>query len=149
MGLLGQSQATVTDGVKTPEILEAYHSIQTALAKDDFATARNEAIQLTSKLDKWKEKGVDASAVKQIRMGAQAIADEANKDKIRRQFGVLSEGTVKLLQKSENWRNNWKLYHCPMAKGYKKWVQPTNEDKMMNPYMGASMQQCGSSKPWG
>jgi threonine/homoserine/homoserine lactone efflux protein len=39
----------------------------------------------------------------------------------------------------------WLIYHvfeCPMAKGYKRWVQPT--DELENPYMGQEMLTCGS-----
>lgn len=45
-------------------------------------------------------------------------------------------------------KSQWNLYRCPMALGYKFWVQPKSEAGKMNPYMGRAMQQCGSVKPW-
>ena len=33
------------------------------------------------------------------------------------------------------------VYECPMAKGYKKWVQVS--EGVSNPYMGSAMPQCG------
>lgn len=57
-------------------------------------------------------------------------------------FGTLSEQWISYLKTQPALAEDFHVFECPMAKGYKKWVQPT--DGLENPYMGSSMLHCGS-----
>jgi len=38
------------------------------------------------------------------------------------------------------------VFECPMANGYRKWIQPGAN--ISNPYMGTRMPTCGSATDW-
>ena len=73
-----------------------------------------------------------------------APADKA--DEVRRRFGEVSRPIVALLAAAPSLARGRHVFECPMAQGYKKWVQPAEE--ISNPYMGTRMLRCGSKSRW-
>jgi hypothetical protein len=61
---------------------------------------------------------------------------------VRLAFGTVSEPVVAMLIAIPEAAADYHVFECPMAKGYQRWVQP--DDKLENPYRGASMLTCGS-----
>lgn len=133
-------------------LLDGYHAVQTALAKDDFDVAKTSSKNLIKTAQDWitlaGEQNPQTPNVKKVLEGSEKVATASEAKEYRVSFGTLSEGLVEFIRKDSNLQSDWKLYYCPMAPSYKYWVQPKSETKKMNPYMGTSMQQCGSTKPW-
>jgi len=74
--------------------------------------------------------------------------DAKDLDALRLAFGDVSQGVVGLLENAPDQAQNYHVFECPMAKGYKRWVQTDTE--LANPYMGQKMLACGSAvKPAG
>tara|TARA_R110002096_G_scaffold434832_1_gene658025 strand:+ start:252 stop:884 length:633 start_codon:yes stop_codon:yes gene_type:complete len=71
---------------------------------------------------------------------AAAPADDIEATRLA--FGVVSESIVALLTSAPEAAKAYHVFECPMAKGYKRWAQPSAE--LQNPYMGAAMLTCGS-----
>jgi len=67
-------------------------------------------------------------------------------DAVRRTFGDLSSAAVALLAAEPSLQQGRHLFECPLAQGYKKWVQASAE--ISNPYMGTRMPECGSESGW-
>ncbi len=65
----------------------------------------------------------------------------------RRAYGELNRFLIALATADPRLQEGWHVFRCPMAEGFKKWIQrsPTLE----NPYMGQAMPTCGSSSSWG
>lgn len=70
----------------------------------------------------------------------------AKPDEVRASFGELSRAVVALLVADPSLAKGRFVFECPMAQGYKKWVQTS--DKLSNPYMGKSMPSCGAASKW-
>jgi Cu(I)/Ag(I) efflux system membrane fusion protein len=73
--------------------------------------------------------------------GRVATAPAKDIEAVRKAFGELSKAVVGLLAADPALAKGQHVFECPMAKGYGKWVQPT--DKLENPYMGKKMLACG------
>jgi hypothetical protein len=71
-----------------------------------------------------------------------AASDTSDLAATRRIFGEVSKSLVALRGSDEELAARYHVFECPMAKGYKRWVQPT--DELENPYMGQEMLTCGS-----
>ena len=65
----------------------------------------------------------------------------------RRAYGELNRFLIALAAADPRLQEGWHVLRCPMADGFKKWIQrsPTLE----NPYMGQAMPTCGGSSTWG
>jgi Cu(I)/Ag(I) efflux system membrane fusion protein len=60
----------------------------------------------------------------------------------RSAFGDASRALISVLSAEPSLQQGRHVYECPMARGYKKWVQVAEEAS--NPYMGREMLQCGT-----
>lgn len=60
---------------------------------------------------------------------------------LRRAFGELSRPLVALLGRMPQ-LTGYHIFECPMAAGYKRWIQRTTA--VENPYMGSRMLTCGA-----
>lgn len=136
-------------------LLDGYHTIQSALAKNEFDIAEKGSRDLLVVAEHWISEAAgehtQLSNVKKIHKGAQAVVDATTEEEYRVNIGILSEGVVEFIRTDASeprLKSLWNLYRCPMAPAYKFWVQPKTETQKMNPYMGLSMQQCGSPIPW-
>ena len=54
----------------------------------------------------------------------------------------MSRALIAVLSAEPSLQQGRHVYECPMAKGYKKWVQVS--EGVSNPYMGTDMLQCGT-----
>jgi len=120
--------------VQAHPIVLAYDAVREALAVDDLA-----ATQATAKA--LAEAGKAEAALME---GAQKVAASTDLDAARLAFGDLSQAYIALLSAKTDLDPDKKLiaFRCPMAKGYKKWVQ--FGEPMRNPYMGKAMLECGA-----
>lgn len=64
----------------------------------------------------------------------------------RKAYGEVSRHVVALLVSYPSLAAGRFVFQCPMAPGYRKWVQ--TDGKLQNPYMGQRMPACGGSTDW-
>ena len=110
------------------EVLKSFDAVSMALAKDDFAAAKSAASELA---EKAKANGHEAIAKE-----AGELAKSDSIDAAREDLKAMSDEATKLAKGS----GDYHVMTCPMAEGG-NWVQ--SGEKVMNPYMGKKMQQCG------
>jgi hypothetical protein len=137
------STAPTSDGV-----LSSYESIRASLASDDVEPVRLRAQGLARQAG---AAALNATGVKSeldaIAKSAGELAERANEiEMARRAFGELSKHVIALLVAEPKLRENRIVCECPMAPGYKKWVQPSG--KLQNPYMGMMMLECSKESDW-
>ena len=100
----------------------------TALSADEATKALGESLTAASGALKT---AADAGDIKAVRLA----------------YGEVSKVVVSMVAADPTLQSGRFLYECPMAKGYKRWVQVT--EKMANPYMGKRMLECGMGiDPW-
>ena len=133
------------------KLLENYETVRQALAGDDggFAAAFGSTLVGVSKEALDAAQPSHKEALTAIYEAAQRLqqADRSDIEAVRLVFGQLSRGLVQLLVAEPALRQGRFLFECPMAKGYKRWVQ--TKEKLENPYMGGKMLGCGSlEKDW-
>lgn len=109
------------------DVLKSYETVSTALANDDLPAAKSAATDLSEK--------AKAANDQTIAEHASELAKSDSLEKAREHFKAMS-GTIATLAKGNN---QYHMMHCPMAKA--NWAQ--SGDKVMNPYLGKKMQQCG------
>ncbi|MBW7875941.1 MAG: DUF3347 domain-containing protein [Candidatus Cloacimonetes bacterium] len=127
---------------KLTETLKGYFAIQTALAADEFETARTSAQNLLISLEEQENQDKILNILNDY-IKAEQIADA------RVSFYDLSQALISLLkEESPDSYENIFLAHCPMARKGKGayWLQDSNA--VANPYYGASMLRCGNTKPF-
>ena len=67
---------------------------------------------------------------------------------VRVAYGELARAVVAVIAADPALQAGRFLYECPMARGYKRWVEL--KPRMENPYMGSRMLECGSAiVAWG
>jgi Cu(I)/Ag(I) efflux system membrane fusion protein len=81
-----------------------------------------------------------------IATSAAKLAIATDLDAARASFGDVSKHVVALLAGDPSLAQGQHVFECPMVKGYKKWVQPTQD--LQNPYMGKRMLACGGKSTW-
>lgn len=74
---------------------------------------------------------------------ADKLAKEQDVEAARNLFGDVSRAMVALAQTVPSLAEGWTAFECPMAQGYKRWLQP--DAQMANPYMGTRMLKCGTT----
>jgi len=115
-------------GIGQPsDVLVAYENVALALANDDLAAAKTTAAALS---EKAREDGNQT-----IAQHADGLTKSNSLEAAREHFKAMADEAAKLAQGT-----TYHVVHCPMAKA--NWVQ--SGDKIMNPYLGKKMQQCGS-----
>ncbi len=77
---------------------------------------------------------------------ARDLAGSRGLEEARSSFGELSRYLVGLAAADPNLQAGWRIFECPMVKGFPKWFQ--RSDRIENPYMGESMPTCGSPTDW-
>ena len=116
-----------------PTLIGAYDTLREALASDDLKAGAAAAAKLAD---------VAAAKYPSIADQAKGAASAADLDAMRRQFGEVSKAMIEAAVKEPALAEGLVTYRCPMAEGYKKWVQLG--PPMRNPYMGQKMLECGS-----
>lgn len=132
------------------EILSAYEQLRAQLAADkadgviETATqleqAANRAAALVSTPLQARVQAIalSASHVKQVQ--------GKNLEELRTAFGHVSRSIILLISAEPALEQGLNVIECPMATGFKKWVQPS--DTVSNPYMGTKMLTCGVKSTW-
>ncbi len=128
--------------------LADYASLQGALAADRLADVAGIAARLAASANAAREGAPTPVSGRLGEMATAAASLQAggSDDDQRRAFGEISRAVVSLLSENAALTKGRKVYQCPMAQGYKKWVQ--KGDQIENPYMGARMLRCGSASEW-
>ncbi len=127
------------------EALASYERIRASLANDAIDTIADDAADLerisrsvakqnTSQATHWTAL---ADAAKELH-----AIDKSDGDAVRKAFGEASSHVVGILSREPRLAKGLHVFECPMAQGYKKWVQA--DEKISNPYMGSRMPACGS-----
>jgi hypothetical protein len=110
------------------DLLKPYEAVSTALANDDLAAAKTAATGLAKQAKSAGNETIATHAAELARSGSLEVA--------REHFKAMSDEVAKLAKAS----GKYHVVNCPMAKA--NWAQLG--DKIMNPYLGKKMQQCGS-----
>lgn len=119
--------------------LHAYEVIRKALADDDLKTTQLGAKSLIQQAAK-QSSSAHSKILNKMVSAAQKIVRSSHFPEARLAFGELSKHTIVWLKTSGH-SKGIQTYQCPMAKGYKKWLQ--YKSPMANPYMGKHMLRCG------
>ncbi len=145
-----QAGATMSAEVllRTRAALNYYEGIRTALAADNMGPVAKQADSLANvaKVAAGKAKGGAKQSLEGMANAASELKDKKDIEEARLAFGELSKHVVALIAKERELQRDHHVFECPMAKGYKKWVQ--TKEAMANPYMGKKMLQCGSKTKW-
>ncbi len=131
-------------------VLSSYETVRAELSRDEIDKTTTSAGAL-------ERAAGDAGAVAPPKLqpalaklgeAAKRLKDmpKTDNDAVRREFGQVSEALVQLLSAEPSLRSRRYLYECPMAQGYKKWVQTA--ETVSNPYMGQQMPRCGTASQW-
>lgn len=131
-------------------VLEGYERVRQLLASDQVSATGPAAKALATAAEgaAGDKSAPDAAVFGRIAPAAVTLSttDPKDSDAVRRQFGEVSRLLVELLTKNESLRGSRLVFECPMAQGYRKWVQLT--PTIDNPYMGSKMLECGSASTW-
>lgn len=143
-----EEHAGLTDGTRSSmeTVLVAYEQVRAGLAADQLESALQAAARIET-----SAREAAGKAPPNLRPHLDAIAGAATRlkgaskdkpDEVRRLFGEVSRHVLELLVSERSLASGRYIFECPMAQGYKKWVQPSAE--ISNPYMGTRMPRCGS-----
>jgi hypothetical protein len=130
--------------------LQSYEKVRAHLAADQMEPVSAPAGELAGAAT-----GAAAKAPANLRAPLQKLGETAaylkqmpkeDADAVRKAFGEVSQALISLLAAEPALQKGLHVFECPMAQGYKQWVQPS--DKLENPYMGKSMLECGAPGRW-
>jgi hypothetical protein len=160
-GLLGfgcnKDNATAGQGSAAPAatsadlqgLFDSYERIRAALARDNSTPVASAAAELAAAAARSLP---SASAtlrphIEGVQKEAEGLKSNAGElSAARTKFGELSRHVVALVRSDPALERGRFVFECPMASGYKKWVQTS--DKIENPYMGQEMLACGAASSW-
>ncbi len=125
-----------------------YEQLHAELARDELRAVPEVAPALATTLEEALTRDpATPAALKQALEASIAAAKQLPREQdleaARRLFGTVSQGLVQAAMEDPRVADGWSLFECPMADGYKRWLQP--EAQMANPYMGRRMLKCGST----
>lgn len=140
------STLSVETGARIDEAIAAYDVVRGALAEDRGdvkmpATKLADAARLAAESAPGS---VVRRPLEELSNAARRLAglDTSDLGAAREAFGVVSQALIAVLSAEPSLQHGRHLYECPMAKGYKKWVQVS--EGVSNPYMGSEMPKCGA-----
>ncbi len=139
-----KSKLPAESAARIDDAIDAYEVVRVSLVEDRGdvaipATKLAEAARLAS-----------ASAPNSVRQALEELSSSAERlarldgsdlSAARESFGEVSRSLIAVLSSEPSLQQSRHVYECPMAKGYKKWVQVS--EGVSNPYMGSAMPQCG------
>lgn len=136
VGLPTFAQADDVDDAR--RVLSSYETIRVALAADNGAGVAVPARRI-AQIGRASQ---NAHLRRAARAGSTlATVSATDLPALRRAFGELSRPLVALLSATPA-LTGYHLFECPMADGYKRWIQRT--EQIENPYMGSRMLACGA-----
>jgi hypothetical protein len=127
-------------------MLTEYEAIRALLARDATAGIGEASERLADHATRSASSLPQTSGtLTSIAQNARSLKEASGRGlpETRRSFGELSRAVIDLLARDATLRAGRWVFECPMADGYKKWVQTT--DSVANPYMGKSMPSCGEA----
>ena len=143
------ASSTSETSIQTPEqatpMLAAYERVRGSLAADD-ANVTAAAREIEAAASAAAATPGASEHYKAIASGAAALATATELADARKAFGEISRHVVELLAADKMLAQGKFVFECPMAKGYRKWVQTS--DALENPYMGKRMLHCGGESTW-
>ncbi|MFT7464285.1 MAG: Cu(I)/Ag(I) efflux system membrane fusion protein [Pseudohongiellaceae bacterium] len=131
-------------------LLAPYLGLQSALANDDAAAARDAARQFSEALEQASPGELDLGdqeSWKALRTSLETdsagLSATLNLADIRGAFAPLSQTMIRAFEGLGRLsEQGWGVFHCPMALGEgASWLSPS--DEVLNPYFGESMLHCG------
>jgi Cu(I)/Ag(I) efflux system membrane fusion protein len=131
-------------GTPAQNLVNAYISLQSKLAKDDAAGSKAAYVSLQNAL-KAKDLGLDAATEKKLAGAAAQGASAAQLTDARTAFAAVTDGMLTYLGAAKNpLSTSLTVAHCPMALDNKgaKWLQLG--ENLENPYFGSEMLRCGT-----
>jgi len=150
VALIGASSAFAHSKAIKPEyvdmLLTPYFELQTALAKDDLATAKSSAGTFNKMLGHGPSHE-DAPSLADLTEEAAKIQSASDIKIAREAFHAISKDLAKMVEHvGTSGKSDVVKMHCPMAFNNKggAWLQ--NSEDLANPYYGAMMLKCGSVK---
>jgi Cu(I)/Ag(I) efflux system membrane fusion protein len=138
------STAKAPAGTPAQNLVNAYITLQTKLAKDDAAGSKVAYGGLQNAL-KAKELGLDPATEKKLSSAAAQGAAAGKISDARAAFAAVSDAMLSYLGTAKNPLNtSLTVAHCPMALDNKgaKWLQLG--ENLENPYFGSEMLRCGT-----
>jgi len=120
-------------------LIGSYEKVRLALAADELGKAKSAAAEIAKEAS--SQKGLVKEVASGLASAAQTLAKAKDFAAARLAFGNLSRSVIAHIHNSEKLKKGIQAYTCPMAKGYKKWIQA--DANMANPYMGKRMLKCG------
>lgn len=125
--------------------MTAYDDVRAALANDE-GNVKADALELAAAAQTASDTAPQTlrEPLRKLAEASQQLGavESANIAEARALFGEVSRAMVSLLSKAPSLQKGVHVYECPMAKGYKRWVQ--HEPGISNPYMGRGMPKCGT-----
>ncbi len=118
--------------------MNAYDAVRIAFAADSLSKAKQASKQVLAQASKFSK----GTLGKKIIAAAKKIRKSKGIEAARLAFGQLSKAVIAHIKSHPKHAHGVQVFSCPMAKGYKKWLQVRG--KMANPYMGKKMLMCGS-----
>lgn len=138
------------EDAKLAGVLAPYEQIRAALADDALDRVAEPAAALASAAGAGASQATGGTGriLTELSSAASKLqqTDKSNAEAVRKDFGEVSRAFVALLRAEPTLRAGRHLFHCPMAQGFPKWVQPS--DALANPYMGKQMLRCGAPNDW-
>lgn len=126
-------------------------AVKNALVGDNAKTAQLKAKELQSELNKVDMKLLEGEAhllwMKQLKPMKEALGMMAESNKIEKQrkaFDLLSQHYIEVIQSFGAGAQNLYIQECPMAFNDRGAQWLSREKKVLNPYFGADMLNCGS-----
>jgi hypothetical protein len=126
-------------------VLGEYESIRSLLASDEGAGVAEHAAAI-KKLAGSAEVSAAAKPHLEtlaVEAGKLEAVDAGDLPALRLAFGEVSKSLIAVIEAEPDAGEGLHTFECPMAEGYKLWVQPDPE--LENPYMGQKMLRCGAA----
>ncbi|MCB9730143.1 MAG: DUF3347 domain-containing protein [Deltaproteobacteria bacterium] len=126
-------------------VTDGYEATRAALAADDLARAKQAAAGLAKAAgaEAMREGVKGKELIDTVSTQATRLAAADDIAAARLAFGEASKAFIGWVVAEPSVGEGLHAFMCPMAKGYKKWVEQGT--KMANPYMGKSMLECGAA----
>jgi Cu(I)/Ag(I) efflux system membrane fusion protein len=140
-----QSSLPAATRARIDQVVSEYEVIREALAEDrGDVGAPSRALADSARSAAETAPEPVRGPLEDLASAARRLAEVKSGDvgESRAAFGEVSRALISVLSSDASLQRGRHVYECPMAKGYKKWVQ-VSESKS-NPYMGREMLQCGT-----
>ena len=130
--------------------LDFYEEMRVDLAGDNLDGIPSIAVRLAGglrlSLAGDEVPGKIHSMIEEAALTAESMMDVEDLASARIAFGDVSRLILQIAADDPRLVEGWHVFGCPMAVGFEKWIEPTEDFE--NPYMGQSMLKCGGASDW-